>query len=473
MLLITLFFGGFARNAHTRKTTAPVELPFSQFMDIVENRGSSSVSGRGNEGLHVIDLKIGSDRIGFQIARGDTHEQVKALREYKDGKNPSIPIPSRPAFTRKVSASPELIEYLRSNQIPFRAASAVSNTSLLALSARGLLLTFYLVYMWKIMKQMSGGGGGSPGKLANVSELPLATFADIQGIDGAKFEVMELVDTLRNPDKYAILGARAPKGLLLEGPPGTGKTLLARATASTAGVPLLYCSGSDFVEMFVGRGAARVRKTFEKAQKLAPCLIFIDELDALGKSRDTGMMAGMGRGNDEAEQTLNQLLACMDGLDSAGKQICVMAATNRREVLDSALLRPGRFDRIVRVELPDNDGRESILRVHATKLPGFKECTGADSNSSFGVGNAVDLSTVALATSGLSGAELEFIVNESAIRAVRRVSAALRDDTVDPTTITPNVRPDDFEDAVRTFYSSRKKTASGSMSDILNNVLGK
>jgi len=274
---------------------------------------------------------------------------------------------------------------------------------------------------------------------------------------------MELVDTLRNPGKYAILGARAPKGLLLEGPPGTGKTLLARATAATAGVPLLFCSGSDFVEMYVGRGAARVRKTFEKAQKLSPSLIFIDELDALGKSRGTsGPMGGL-RNNDEAEQTLNQLLACMDGLDTKASQVCVMAATNRREVLDQALLRPGRFDRIVRIDLPNAEGREAILRVHASKLPGFEECSGVDPqrSRSFGIGNKVDLSAIASATVGLSGAELEFIVNEAAIRAVRRVSAALRDDATDPSTVTPSVQSSDFEESLKNFFTTRKRSGGG------------
>lgn len=153
--------------------------------------------------------------------------------------------------------------------------------------------------------------------------------------------------------------------------------MLARATAATAGVPLLYCSGSDFVEMFVGRGAARVRNTFARAGKLSPCIIFIDELDALGKSRDLGGLGASMRSNDEAEQTLNQLLACMDGLDSS-RRVCVLAATNRREVLDPALIRPGRFDRIIKVGLPDVAGRERILRVHAKKLPGFTECKGVD-----------------------------------------------------------------------------------------------
>lgn len=280
--------------------------------------------------------------------------------------------------------------------------------------------------------------------------------------------VMELVDTLKNPGKYAILGARAPTGLLLEGPPGTGKTMLARACAATAGVPLLYCSGSDFVEMFVGRGAARVRKTFERASKIAPCIIFIDELDALGKSRGGEMMGMQMRSNDEAEQTLNQLLACMDGLDSK-RGICVLAATNRREVLDPALIRPGRFDRIIKVTLPDASGRERILRVHAKKLPGFQECSGVDSSrpGSLGRGNAVDLSAIAAVTSNLSGAELEFIVNEAAIRAVRRVSAALREG-VEPADIkSPTVCAKDFEDSVKSFFETRKPTSSGGIFDAL------
>lgn len=472
LLIIFAIFGGLARSARPRNAISPIEVPYSQFMDIVEESPSST----NGDNLHAIDVKIGSDRIGFQLARSTNAEQRKALQNFRQGKgmDPEIKIPLRSAYTRKVAASPELIKYLRQNKMPFRALTGVSNTSLLALSLRGLLMTFYIFYMWRVLKAMTGGGSGNgPGKLANTSELPLATFSDIQGIDSAKFEVMELVDTLRNPGKYAILGARAPKGLLLEGPPGTGKTLLARATAATAGVPLLYCSGSDFVEMFVGRGAARVRKTFEKASKLAPCLIFIDELDALGKSRDTGMMANI-RSNDESEQTLNQLLACMDGLDSTASNICVMAATNRREVLDAALLRPGRFDRIVRLELPDTKGREQILRVHANKLPGFKECEGVDPNrpGSLGIDDAIDLSAVASATPGLSGAELEFIVNEAAIRAVRRVSAAIRDDGVDPKSISANVRPEDFVGSVRDFFVTRKRGVvnGGDMRDMLSNV---
>jgi len=255
------------------------------------------------------------------------------------------------------------------------------------------------------------------------------------------------------------------QGLLLEGPPGTGKTMLARATAASAGVPLLYCSGSDFVEMFVGRGAARVRKLFERAQKLSPCIIFVDELDALGKARDTGGLGGsaFSRSNDEAEQTLNQLLACMDGLDSS-KRICVLAATNRREVLDPALIRPGRFDRIVKLKLPDALGREKILRVHCRKLPGFTEGYGVDPNrpGSIGKGRVVDLSALAVLTEGFSGADLEFLVNEAAIRAVRRVSAALKDGKV-ASDITPHVEAADFEASLANFYETRKTKGVGSL----------
>ena len=250
--------------------------------------------------------------------------------------------------------------------------------------------------------------------------------------------------------------------------PGVGKTLLARATAASAGVPLLYCSGSDFVEMFVGRGAARVRKLFERAARLSPCLIFIDELDALGKSRDMGGMGGFSRSNDEAEQTLNQLLAFMDGLDSS-RRICVMAATNRKEVLDPALIRPGRFDRIVSLQLPDAAGREKILRVHCQKLPGFTETRGIDPTrpGSLGKGRKVDLSAIAAVTEGLSGAELEFVVNEAAIRAVRRVSAALREGS-STRDIVPHVEAADFEDSLASFFETRRK--KGQPGDLLKSI---
>jgi cell division protease FtsH len=253
--------------------------------------------------------------------------------------------------------------------------------------------------------------------------------------------------------------------------------MLARATAASAGIPLLYCSGSDFVEMYVGRGAARVRKLFDRATKLAPCIIFVDELDALGKSRagDLGGFAGS-RSNDEAEQTLNQLLSCMDGLDSS-RQVVVMAATNRRNVLDTALVRPGRFDRIVSLQLPNSEGREKILQVHCAKLPGFINGSGVDPNrpGALGKGRMVDLSAIAAITDGLSGAELEFIVNEAAIRAVRRVSRALREtgnisiggeEGISSSNfqalrdITPHVEAQDFEASLANFFETRRPNRS-------------
>jgi cell division protease FtsH len=222
--------------------------------------------------------------------------------------------------------------------------------------------------------------------------------------------------------------------------------------------------------MFVGRGAARVRKTFARAAKIAPVIIFIDELDALGKSRSGEMMGMQMRSNDEAEQTLNQLLACMDGLDST-RGICVLAATNRREVLDQALIRPGRFDRIIKVKLPDTAGRERILRVHAKKLPGFKECQGIDEKrmGSLGKDSAVDLSALAAITQGLSGAELEYIVNEAAIRAVRRISSALRDGANPDSISSPAVDTYDFEESLKNFYETRKPSGN-KMGEVLSNV---
>ncbi len=464
-----------ARNVSTIQK--PMEVPYSVFMDMVERSGKGHTPGE-NPAIEVDQIVIGTQKIGFKVKMDEEkHELALANKKLVDSGDVAVKtVPERQLYASKVNANPELIKFLRNNQIPFRAAST-KGTNTMAMFARSSIIIIYMLFLLRMYRTMAGGGGkgDTPGKLARqVSNDPksMVKFEDIEGIDNAKFEVMELVDALRNPGKYAILGARAPTGLLLEGPPGTGKTMLARACAATAGVPLLYCSGSDFVEMFVGRGAARVRKTFERASKIAPCIVFIDELDALGKSRGGEVMGMQMRSNDEAEQTLNQLLACMDGLDSK-KGICVLAATNRREVLDNALIRPGRFDRIVKVTLPDAAGRERILRVHAKKLPGFRECKGVDNTraGSLGQGNAVDLSAIAAITSGLSGAELEFIVNEAAIRAVRRVSAALREGA-DPKSIkSPAVCAMDFEDSVRSFFQTRKPSGGGGMGDVLSNVL--
>ncbi|MDR1914829.1 MAG: ATP-dependent zinc metalloprotease FtsH [Clostridiales bacterium] len=254
-----------------------------------------------------------------------------------------------------------------------------------------------------VSKRMGGGKGGfmsfgQSNAKVYVEKKTGVTFDDVAGQEEAKDSLLEIVDFLHNPEKYAHIGAKQPKGALLVGPPGTGKTLLAKAVAGEASVAFFSLSGSDFVEMFVGVGASRVRDLFKQANQMAPCIVFIDEVDAIGKSRD-----GQIGGNDEREQTLNQLLAEMDGFDSS-KGVVILAATNRPEILDKALLRPGRFDRRIIVERPDLKGREDILKVHIKKVK---------------ISKNVDLKRVALATSGAAGADLANMVNEAALRAVR------------------------------------------------------
>ena len=282
------------------------------------------------------------------------------------------------------------------------------------------------LFMRTMQKRMGGGNAMTFGK-SNAKIYVAAqtgkTFADVAGEDEAKEALTEIVDFLHNPAKYEAIGAAMPKGALLVGPPGTGKTLLAKAVAGEANVPFFSISGSEFVEMFVGMGAAKVRDLFKQAGEKAPCIVFIDEIDTIGKKRDS---AGIG-GNDEREQTLNQLLTEMDGFDGS-KGVVILAATNRPETLDPALLRPGRFDRRIPVELPDLAGREAILRVHAQKIK---------------LVDAIDYNAVARATSGASGAELANIVNEAALRAVRMG----RD----------RVEQGDFEEAVETVIAGYQR----------------
>ena len=267
------------------------------------------------------------------------------------------------------------------------------------------VLPFLLIYlvMGFIFRKMSGGGGmlgvGKSNAKVYMEQKTGVTFKDVAGQDEAKESVREIVDFLHNPGKYTSIGAKLPKGALLVGPPGTGKTLLAKAVAGEAGVPFFSLSGSDFVEMFVGVGASRVRDLFKQAQQSAPCIIFIDEIDAIGKSRDSRY----GGGNDEREQTLNQLLAEMDGFDSS-KGVLILAATNRPEVLDKALLRPGRFDRRIIVDKPDLKGRLETLKVHSKDVL---------------MDDSVDLDAIALATAGAVGSDLANIINEAAINAVK------------------------------------------------------
>ncbi|MCD8149328.1 MAG: ATP-dependent zinc metalloprotease FtsH [Clostridiales bacterium] len=281
-----------------------------------------------------------------------------------------------------------------------------SSTSSMVWSILSLVIP--LVIIWGIfyfaMRRMGGGSGGIMGVGKSTAKMYVekstgVTFRDVAGQDEAKETLQEMVDFLNNPRKYTDIGAKLPKGALLVGPPGTGKTLLAKAVAGEAGVPFFSLAGSDFVEMFVGVGASRVRDLFEEAQKQAPCIIFIDEVDAIGKSRDSRY----GGGNDEREQTLNQLLAEMDGFDSS-KGVLILAATNRPEVLDKALLRPGRFDRRVIVDKPDLKGRVETLKVHSRHVL---------------MDDTVDLDALALATAGCVGSDLANMVNEAAINAVK------------------------------------------------------
>ena len=272
--------------------------------------------------------------------------------------------------------------------------------SLLSILIPVVLMVALFSFMFRRMNKgggMMGGVGKSKAK-AYVQKETGVTFRDVAGQDEAKESLQEVVDFLHNPGKYTAIGAKLPKGALLVGPPGTGKTLLAKAVAGEAHVPFFSLSGSDFVEMFVGVGASRVRDLFEEAKKNAPCIIFIDEVDAIGKTRDTRF-----GGNDEREQTLNQLLAEMDGFDTS-KGLLILAATNRPEVLDPALLRPGRFDRRVIVDRPDLKGRVNILKVHA---------------KSVSLDETVDLEAIALATSGAVGSDLANMINEAAILAVK------------------------------------------------------
>jgi cell division protease FtsH len=290
---------------------------------------------------------------------------------------------------------------------------SVRRTNILAEIMPFLIPLAIIILIWVfLMRRMGGGGGGPGGQLFNIGKSKATlfdqnskvniTFADVAGLDEAKEEVMEVVDFLKNPKKYTALGGKIPKGVLLVGPPGTGKTLLAKAVAGEAGVPFFTMSGSDFVEMFVGVGASRVRDLFKQAREKAPCIIFIDEIDAIGRARGRGGMQG---GNDERENTLNQLLVEMDGF-STDKGVILMAATNRPDVLDSALLRPGRFDRQIGIDRPDLKGREAIFKVHLKNIK-------TD-------GITVDPFTLAEMTPGFAGAEIANICNEAALIAARR-----------------------------------------------------
>ena len=350
------------------------QVPYSLFIHQVEQQ-------------QVTHVSVGQNQIRYQIkGEGDQSGQVLA---------------TTPIFDL------ELPKLLEEKGVEFAATPPPKNgwfTSLLGWVVPPLIF----VAIWQFFIARGGGGpqgalsiGKSKAKVYVEGESGKITFADVAGVEEAKTELVEIVDFLKTPDRFTQIGARIPKGVLLVGPPGTGKTLLAKAVAGEAGVPFFSISGSEFVELFVGVGSSRVRDLFEQAKKQAPCIIFIDELDAIGKSRSSGAFYG---GNDEREQTLNQLLTEMDGFAAGGATVIVLAATNRPESLDPALLRPGRFDRQVLVDRPDLSGREAILKIHAQKVK---------------LGDDVDLRAIATRTPGFAGADLANLVNEAALLAAR------------------------------------------------------
>ncbi len=352
------------------------------------NNGQSSMSSNGKSYSDFVSA-VEAGQVAQVTLDGET-----VRYRASDGQN----------YTTILPQDAQVTELLIAKGVPVTAKSQQQSTfTAFILSILPFLL---LIGVWiYFMNRMQGGGrGGAMGfgksraKLLTEKQGRI-TFDDVAGIDEAKEELEEIVEFLRNPQKFSRLGGKIPKGALLVGPPGTGKTLLARAIAGEAGVPFFTISGSDFVEMFVGVGASRVRDMFEQAKKNAPCIVFIDEIDAVGRSRGVGY----GGGNDEREQTLNQLLVEMDGFE-ANEGIIIVAATNRPDVLDPALLRPGRFDRQIQVPNPDIKGREKILSVHARKVP---------------LGPDVDLRIIARGTPGFSGADLANLVNEAALMAAR------------------------------------------------------
>jgi cell division protease FtsH len=373
----------FFQDAGVRKVS------YSQFKDGIRNGQFSRV-------------QVANDWV-----KGFLPENTVAAPAEKDNRVPRVEPSSLPWFAQRVSGDDELIKLLEQKKVQYEAVppSTFGEAIWVWLAPIGIAFLFWSF----MMRRLAGGIGQGPqsvmsfgktrAKIQSESDTGVG-FKDVAGIDEAVDELREIVEFLKTPDKFRRLGGRIPKGVLLVGPPGTGKTLLARAVAGEAGVPFFSLSGSEFVEMFVGVGAARVRDLFAQAQAKAPCIIFIDELDAIGKSRN----AGFAGGHDEREQTLNQLLAEMDGFD-ARVGLIILAATNRPEILDSALLRPGRFDRQVLVDRPDKRGREEILRIHAREVK---------------LGPDVDLKSIAAQTPGFAGADLANVVNEAALLAARK-----------------------------------------------------
>ncbi|MBQ1327621.1 MAG: ATP-dependent zinc metalloprotease FtsH [Eubacterium sp.] len=368
-IILTLIF---VQQFNRYRTSGELEVSYDRFLAMVE-------AGK------VESVKIYSQKIYFQ-----------PVKEGNDTQDVTLYVIRTDDYS--------LVDKLQAAGVTFCQVDEGGNALITTILSYVLMIGVFYIFMMLIMRKASKGGGimnigKSNAKLYDVEKNTGVTFKDVAGQEESKESLKEMVDFLNHPDRYVEIGAKLPKGALLVGPPGTGKTLLAKAVAGEAKVPFFSISGSEFVEMYVGLGASRVRDLFKQATQKAPCIIFIDEIDAIGRSRDTRQMGG----DSEREQTLNQLLAEMDGFDSS-KGIIILAATNRPEVLDKALLRPGRFDRRIVVERPDISGREDILRVHSKNVK---------------LDETVDLHELALATSGAVGADLANIINEAALSAVR------------------------------------------------------
>mmetsp|Transcript_12785 Transcript_12785/g.12435 ORF Transcript_12785/g.12435 Transcript_12785/m.12435 type:complete len:551 (-) Transcript_12785:8-1660(-) len=373
--------------AFTKSLTT--EIPYTAFLKLISTTPE-----------RVLGLKVNPSLFTFQL----------------DGKS---------ALTRIVNLEPTIMGRLLSSGVDFEAPATPTNVL-------GLVWTLaYGGFLFNLARKMMQGPqdeatGKRKDKAGELDAYGKLSFEDVAGQERAKLEVKEVCDMLQAPERFTNVGARLPSGVLLVGPPGTGKTLLARVAAAEAGVPFYACSASDFVEVFVGRGPARVRKLFKDAAENAPCIVFVDEIDSIGRSRRMGSM------NSEQENTLNQILTCMDGLDTSNNGVIVMGATNRFELLDPALLRSGRFDRIVQCPLPDISGRSAILKVHTKKLS---------------LASDVDLERVSKLTGGTCGADLSAICNEAAIRTVRRGGL--------------EICQEDFEDALKSFFSARGVPLAG------------
>ena len=406
-LLLTIIFS-YASSVigSTGRQASSINVEYGEFQEMVESGQVARVEFDNAEDILLITPEEG---YSYTAEDGTVYTKTEDGYTYMDaaGQEQTAHLE---LFTVRIQSNDAVIDFLneygvegvdKEYQAPVNPVLAMLVSYVLPFVL--IFLMFSLVMRWMAKKGGMGGMGGIGGVGKANAKVYMekstgVTFKDVAGQDEAKESLTEIIDFLHNPQKYTEIGAKLPKGALLVGPPGTGKTLLAKAVAGEANVPFFSISGSDFVEMFVGVGASRVRDLFKEAAKVAPCIVFIDEIDTIGKSRDNRM-----GGNDEREQTLNQLLSEMDGFDGSSG-VVILAATNRPETLDKALLRPGRFDRRVPVELPDLQGREAILRVHA------KDVMMADD---------IDYKAVARATSGASGAELANLINEAALRAVK------------------------------------------------------